>query len=290
MTAVRPPANWYADPTGRHEARFWDGFTWTPHVADQGAAAVDPLVRTTPETAGAPSGGTGEVIGPGTTALRAMADAAAARTTDDPPPIAPAPRPVQRRARGYDVAAGVAMIVVVVLGGYALWAGMLRSGHHDAVGVGSAVRWRHDGYRLDLPPSWIDDTIPGETATGIDGAFRVIDSQGVLAFVGDIPDGLAEISTPDQVLARITGSGVEAPNPTDGVPTVTESKVLTSGDRFIGVVVSEIDAGGGEVLRSVHHLVVTRHGSVLIVLWGQATGVDRHRADALAAAKSVVVG
>ena len=288
MTAVRPPANWYADPTGRHAARYWDGFTWTPHVADHGTAGVDPLVRTTPVTAGAPAGAPDEALGPGTTALRAMADAAAARTTSDPAPTGPAPRPVPTRARAYDVAAGVAMIVVIVLGGYALWAGMLRTGS-DGPSPGTTVRWHHDAYRLDLPPSWVDDTVPGATATGIDGAFQVIDSQGVLAFVGDIPEGLGQISTPDQVLAWITGSPVAAPNPSDVVPTVTESKVLTEGDRFIGIVVAEVDVGGGEILRSVHHLVVTRNGSVVIVLWGQAAGVDRHRSDALAAARSVVV-
>lgn len=37
------PANWYADPSGRHELRYWDGTTWTDHVSDQGATSVDPM-------------------------------------------------------------------------------------------------------------------------------------------------------------------------------------------------------------------------------------------------------
>ena len=37
------PAAWYADPSGRHAHRFWDGTSWTPHVLDGGHAAVDPL-------------------------------------------------------------------------------------------------------------------------------------------------------------------------------------------------------------------------------------------------------
>lgn len=37
-----PPA-WYPDPSGRHARRFWDGASWTPHVADGGHVAVDPL-------------------------------------------------------------------------------------------------------------------------------------------------------------------------------------------------------------------------------------------------------
>jgi hypothetical protein len=41
-------AGWYADPAGRHEHRWWDGATWTDHVADGGVAEVDPLPTTGP--------------------------------------------------------------------------------------------------------------------------------------------------------------------------------------------------------------------------------------------------
>jgi len=41
--AVTAPAQWYADPTGRHTHRYWDGAQWTPHVADDGRTAYDPL-------------------------------------------------------------------------------------------------------------------------------------------------------------------------------------------------------------------------------------------------------
>ena len=34
---------WFEDPTGRHQHRYWDGTTWTPDVADNGQASVDPL-------------------------------------------------------------------------------------------------------------------------------------------------------------------------------------------------------------------------------------------------------
>ncbi|MBN2848718.1 MAG: DUF2510 domain-containing protein [Coriobacteriia bacterium] len=36
-------AGWYADPTGRHEQRYWDGSTWSDSVADGGTSAVDPF-------------------------------------------------------------------------------------------------------------------------------------------------------------------------------------------------------------------------------------------------------
>lgn len=37
------PANWFADPTGRHELRYWDGRAWTADVSDGGTTAQDPV-------------------------------------------------------------------------------------------------------------------------------------------------------------------------------------------------------------------------------------------------------
>ncbi|MGE0877827.1 MAG: phospholipid scramblase-related protein [Acidimicrobiia bacterium] len=45
------PANWYPDPTGRHQHRYWDGNAWTSHVSNNGVVGTDP------PTMGAPSGG-----------------------------------------------------------------------------------------------------------------------------------------------------------------------------------------------------------------------------------------
>lgn len=33
---------WYPDPHGRHQHRWWDGFAWTDHVANDGVTATDP--------------------------------------------------------------------------------------------------------------------------------------------------------------------------------------------------------------------------------------------------------
>lgn len=37
------PANWYPDPMGRFELRYWDGAAWTEHVSSQGQQRLDPL-------------------------------------------------------------------------------------------------------------------------------------------------------------------------------------------------------------------------------------------------------
>ena len=36
---------WYADPTGRYEARYWDGLKWTGHISHYGATGNDPILR-----------------------------------------------------------------------------------------------------------------------------------------------------------------------------------------------------------------------------------------------------
>ena len=42
------PADWYSDPPGRHEHRYWDGSQWTEHVASRGRQEVDPPVSGAP--------------------------------------------------------------------------------------------------------------------------------------------------------------------------------------------------------------------------------------------------
>lgn len=36
------PSQWYPDPAGRHELRYWDGENWTGHVSDHGVTSLDP--------------------------------------------------------------------------------------------------------------------------------------------------------------------------------------------------------------------------------------------------------
>lgn len=41
MTQATPPAGWYADPSGKHEKRYFDGQKWTEHVNSHGRAGID---------------------------------------------------------------------------------------------------------------------------------------------------------------------------------------------------------------------------------------------------------
>lgn len=38
------PAQWVADPYGRHQLRYWDGAAWTEHVLDDNRPGRDPLI------------------------------------------------------------------------------------------------------------------------------------------------------------------------------------------------------------------------------------------------------
>lgn len=41
MSEQQTPPNWYPDPFGRHEVRWWDGVQWTDQVASHGRQATD---------------------------------------------------------------------------------------------------------------------------------------------------------------------------------------------------------------------------------------------------------
>jgi len=43
-TAPSIPADWYKDPSGRFEYRYWDGSKWTDNVSRAGVAYKDPPI------------------------------------------------------------------------------------------------------------------------------------------------------------------------------------------------------------------------------------------------------
>ena len=53
----QPPADWYPDPFGRHERRYWDGSQWTAHVTSRGLQGEDSPVAAVPaSTPATPAG------------------------------------------------------------------------------------------------------------------------------------------------------------------------------------------------------------------------------------------
>jgi uncharacterized protein DUF2510/fibronectin type III domain protein len=107
------PAAWYADPSGRHEIRYWDGTAWTVHVADKGVVAID----------------TGEPTAPPLPAPVTVPAAAASPVSTPAPkqvtaPVAApgAPDAARRGRRGWVVAAVAGVAVLGLIAGLVIWA------------------------------------------------------------------------------------------------------------------------------------------------------------------------
>jgi molecular chaperone DnaK len=115
-------AGWQADPTGRHEHRYWNGNAWTDDVSDAGVSATDPLAASTTDTV------------PG---------ASAAGSAPSFPPAAPASS-TKAKSR-VPLIAAVVVVLALIVGGVALTSGGgggggskgigTISGHVDANGV-----------------------------------------------------------------------------------------------------------------------------------------------------------
>lgn len=43
-----PEHGWFADPTGRHQMRYWNGSSWTPQVSDNGQVSIDQPIMPPP--------------------------------------------------------------------------------------------------------------------------------------------------------------------------------------------------------------------------------------------------
>jgi Protein of unknown function (DUF2510) len=50
------PAGWMADPSGKHDERYWSGTEWTEHVMNDGTPAIDPLPNRPAPGSEGPSG------------------------------------------------------------------------------------------------------------------------------------------------------------------------------------------------------------------------------------------
>jgi Protein of unknown function (DUF2510) len=83
MTQTGQPAGWYADPSRRHERRYWDGSQWGDDVSDAGLVSHD---QATPNPPPAPAEAT-------------QATPSRAAAPSDIPPTAAATAPPVRRKR-----------------------------------------------------------------------------------------------------------------------------------------------------------------------------------------------
>ncbi len=92
-----PPA-WLADPTGRHQMRYWDGVQWTDYVSDAGAQSTDPVgspATAAPAPAPAPASGGSWMDKIGTAANQAV-DATSAAVDSAADSLSSRPQPTSQ--------------------------------------------------------------------------------------------------------------------------------------------------------------------------------------------------
>jgi hypothetical protein len=139
MTEMTQPASWYADPTGRHQYRYWNGTEWTDQVADNQVTSTDPPLMSTSETALAaePAPGAPPAPAPGPN-----------------PFMAPAPGPKAPKQPGNPVWAWVSLV-----GAVALIVGAFLNAASASVGNG--------GFGISVDKSYFDGDGPLELVIGI---------------------------------------------------------------------------------------------------------------------------
>lgn len=103
-------ARWADDPSGRHRLRYWDGNSWTEHVADNGGVCADPMVFLP------------------NTDVGAVASPEARRTSVAPPPpsaaVVPPVTAAQERGRVFRLMSAGALLaagVVILVGVFLPW-------------------------------------------------------------------------------------------------------------------------------------------------------------------------
>lgn len=79
--ADAPAADWYPDPSGRFQFRYWDGETWTGHVSTDGNTDWDPPGEGAPE-GDQPSAGTDMAAAPAAGGSAAEAEVARAEDAE----------------------------------------------------------------------------------------------------------------------------------------------------------------------------------------------------------------
>ncbi|HAM22773.1 MAG TPA: hypothetical protein DCQ04_10965 [Actinobacteria bacterium] len=106
-----PPA-WLADPTGRHQMRYWDGQQWTDYVSDAGAQSTDPVGSPGTSPAAQKSTG-GSWMDKVTSAANQAVDATSAAVDSAADSLSSKPNPAPAQAQPVAAAAPAAAVAPV---------------------------------------------------------------------------------------------------------------------------------------------------------------------------------
>lgn len=133
--AMTAPAGWYADPQGPDTLRYWDGTSWTAHVAPVPQAAPAPQAGPVPQTVPVPQTAPAQESVPVQQAVPAAASSAPSVPSAQSMPAVPSVPSAQNGSPATESrweSAGMALIGAIgagVIGGVLLGLAAFISGH-----------------------------------------------------------------------------------------------------------------------------------------------------------------
>jgi hypothetical protein len=280
-TAVQISANWYPDPSGRAEARYWDGRMWTAHVVRDGVPGLDELdgVQQPSAPSAFTSGGTpvheAPVLGPGTRALQEMAAARPTRRRRSIP-ITSEPRINTRGAIGVFLFALLLFII-----GLLLYREGALTVDTPPANLRTSQAFEQPEYHVTLPNDWAQNA---EARGAFDAAYAVPDKQTVSVGVVDFSDtSLADPSARDAHVAM--ASDMVAGSIGDH-PTLVSRSTVRVGDKTLVVATYDVTGAFGTVTRVAEYVAVGPDRAVIVVAYGTPAAVARHLEAAAGAAAS----
>ena len=271
-TALQVAPNWYPDPSGRAQARYWDGRMWTAHVVRDGVAALDPLDvvqqprEPAPFTHGVTPTVPGPTVGHDTPALQEMAAAQLS------PPPAPSPARTTEPRISTLGAIGIVVGAVLVFGvGIYLFRQGVFTVKASSSNASSSVTLDQPDYRVSVPNQWLERTAAGSL---FDAVYSVPDREILNVAVVDFADpSLADAAARDEHLAiasDMVADGIGA-NPV----LVNRTTVKTDG-KTLHVATYDLTDASGIVTRVREYLVVGSDRAVIVTAYGTPKAIDRH--------------
>jgi hypothetical protein len=271
------PANWYPDPSGRAQARYWDGRMWTAHVVRDGVAALDqldgvqqprepaPFTHAVVPAAPAPS------LGHGAHALQEMATARSAPRSSTALAAAPPPLPAEPRiSTPGAIAIFLGALLLIGVGVYLFRQGVFTVDTTPGR-LERSVTVEQPDYRVTVPGRWLERV---NASSVFDAVYSVPDDEILNVAVVDFADAaLSDPAARDQHLAL---AGDMVATAIGANPTLVERSTIEVRQRPVRVATYDVTDASGIVTRVRAYFVVGPDRAVIVTGYGTPAAVERH--------------
>jgi hypothetical protein len=198
-----PGADWYPDPLGRHEFRYWDGAAWSDNVADGGQASVDPVaVTAAPSVSDRPTS-----VTPSDQVGNALPATLPVQSTVPAPGTPPKAKHARRGGKVLAIVGLVLLLVVVVAVGYSTVSTSLTAKAAAASSI-AAARTAITAADPAVEPGSAELTASQKSTSALAGATSLY-AQGSVLQPGPYRDAKVKADQARKIAVGIT-AGVEA--------------------------------------------------------------------------------